>query len=277
MKINLFHQNENDIVEYRNAIKYWSNSLGELHHHGDYEISEYELPVELRRVYTDLDIFERYSSRCYLVETAGGYGIALINEYDEDFANDCNISMAELFNTVIKDVNDISLLSCFNKAEIYIGENMGVDESHELAVVFPANISQTEYDTAAKMLDNIAYYNARLMSHNNPEVDTPYLVTVTETYKRSVVVYAKDQYEAEQYAEDLCNESKINLDFDDFTDRTTECRGVAQVFQINHHEVFNRSFEDKDMRRPRLDHMISAAESKSVSSSVTDYKRDHTR
>ena len=262
MNINTYRQNENDVTEYRNAIKYWSNSIGELHYHGKYDISEAELPNELHRVYCDFDIFGKYSSRCYLVETEKGYGIALVNEYDECFADDCHISMTELFDSLLEDTKDISLLSCFSKAEIYIGEHMGFDESHELAVIFPADISREEFEQAAKTLDNYAYYHANLLAHANPEVDTPYLFTVTETYKRTVVVYAKDQIEAEQRIEDLCNGGKIDLDFEDFNDRSTECRGVASKSQIKLFEVFDSPDKENNIKKPGLDKVISSANKK---------------
>lgn len=78
--VRIFRGQDRD--EYRNEIQYWSNSMGELHYHGELGISEEELPADLRRAYQEIDCFEKYGSRVYLVETENGYGIALANEYD---------------------------------------------------------------------------------------------------------------------------------------------------------------------------------------------------
>lgn len=155
--INLFASNESRSPDYSSAIKYWSNSMGELHHHGEYDITEEDLPDELRHVYQEIDCFEQYGSRVYLTETEKGYGIALINEYDECFAKDCNLSMDNLFVSALVDA--VAIRSCpeFKNASIYLAKELGFESSHELAVIFPASISKAAFDKAAKLLDDTVY------------------------------------------------------------------------------------------------------------------------
>ena len=157
--VKVFHCTEAGIARYSEAIKYWSNSLGELHHHGQYDITEEELPAELKRAYHEL-WDDNTGSLCYLVETGKGYGIALINEYDECFAGDCGLTMEELFRSSVKDAQTIIADPAFAKAEIYLGKYMGFNECHELAVVFPADISAEEFRKAAESLNDIAYSTA---------------------------------------------------------------------------------------------------------------------
>ena len=45
---------------------------------------------------------------------------------------------------------------------------------------------------------------------------TPYLVSIIETLSRDVIVYAEDKDEAEEIAEELCNNGVIDLDGSDF-------------------------------------------------------------
>lgn len=158
--INLFSNNESDSLSYGSAIKYWSNSIGELHHHGEYDITEEELPEELRQAYHEIDCFEQYGSRVYFVETEKGYGIALINEYDECFAKDCNLSMDNLFMSAMVDAAAIRSLPEFESASIYLAKELGFESSHELAVVFPASISPKAFEKAAKLLDETVYKSA---------------------------------------------------------------------------------------------------------------------
>lgn len=155
--INLFPNNDSHSLAYGSAIKYWSNSMGELHHHGEYDITEEELPEELRQVYQEIDCFERYGSRVYLVETEKGCGIALINEYDECFAKDCSLTMDNLFMSAMVDA--VAIRSCpeFESASIYLAKELGFESSHELAVIFPASISKEAFEEAAKLLDETVY------------------------------------------------------------------------------------------------------------------------
>ena len=159
-EIRVFPDNEINASYYNDAIKYWSNSIGELHRHGKYDISEDDLPDPLKEVYQEYDLFERYKSRSYLVETENGYGIALINEYDECFADDCKLTMDQLFFSAMVDAATIRSHSEFDTASIFLGEYLGFDSCHELAVVFPADISQESFERAAKLLDHIAYKSA---------------------------------------------------------------------------------------------------------------------
>lgn len=55
----------------------------------------------------------------------------------------------------------------------------------------------------------------------------PYRVTIQETLSRDVIIWAKDRFDAEEAAQDLCNSGEIDLDGNDFIDRQCTCDGVA--------------------------------------------------
>ena len=66
----------------------------------------------------------------------------------------------------------------------------------------------------------------------------PYVITVTETLTREVIVYAEDKDEAVELAEDMCNDDIINLTAKDFEERDVECQGLAQVSDFGEKPVY---------------------------------------
>lgn len=72
------------------------------------------------------------------------------------------------------------------------------------------------------------------------EEHRPYRIAITETYVKEVEIFALSSEEAEQKANDLCAEGTINFDFENFVDRSTECRGVARPMDLDLHEVFGK-------------------------------------
>lgn len=72
----------------------------------------------------------------------------------------------------------------------------------------------------------------------------PYLVAIEEVSRRTVVIWADDSdgdglANAEQIAEDLCSEGTINLDYDDFQERSCEAKGVATAEQMSYREKYD--------------------------------------
>lgn len=54
-----------------------------------------------------------------------------------------------------------------------------------------------------------------------------YKVTIEETFTRTVIVEADTPYDAVEAAEELCNNSTIDLGAHDFSSRNCRCEGVA--------------------------------------------------
>ena len=75
-----------------------------------------------------------------------------------------------------------------------------------------------------------------------------YRIAITETLVREVEVYAMDAVEAQEIVEELCNEGTIDLDFSDFSERETKCRGVAREIDLQLHDIY-----DRDGKRDRDD------------------------
>lgn len=100
--------------------------------------------------------------------------------------------------------------------------------------------------------DEYRYYEAFLREHgidekcpgSSTERLTPFRIAITEISVKEVEIYATDSIEAEQIAHDLCSEGKINLDYDNFVERNTECRGISRDVDLKLHEVFSKPSKD---------------------------------
>ena len=66
----------------------------------------------------------------------------------------------------------------------------------------------------------------------------PYVITVTETLTREVIVYAEDKDEAIEVAEEMCNDDIINLTAADFDERDVECQGLAVMTDFGSKPVY---------------------------------------
>lgn len=86
---------------------------------------------------------------------------------------------------------------------------------------------------------------------------TPYVISIKETYVKTVIVYGEDQFHAEEIADELCGGNKITFDCENFTDRTTECKGRAIEGDFSLFEVHGAPEETE--KRETLDQAVSSA------------------
>ena len=132
--------------ELNKHLKYWSNACGELHHQGEYDLTNIsELPEELQRAYENL--WEE-GNGCleYLVEYDGKYYIALISEFDNTFANDNGLSMDKLYERVKFNALKLYEEELFLDTFLIIGKETGFNECHEFCFLVPATESKNVYD-----------------------------------------------------------------------------------------------------------------------------------
>lgn len=132
--------------EMNKHLKYWSNACGELHYHGEYDLTNIlELPEELKRAYKEL--WEE-GNGCleYLVEYDGKYYIALISEFDDTFANDNGLSMDELYERAKFNALKLYEKELFLNTLLVIGKETGFDGCHEICFLVPATESKNIYD-----------------------------------------------------------------------------------------------------------------------------------
>lgn len=224
--------------ELKSDLLYWSNGAGDLHYHGRFDIDEDQLPSELKYAYNEL-WREDYGTYCYLVENKNGYGIALTAEFDEFYAEDCDIDMETLFAHMKAAVYEIAKHPEFSKSEFYVSEFTGFEECHDFCVVFPAMTSKEEFQKAAKLFDELVYQTVEenIEKKNNL---IPFKVTVTETLTRDIVIYANSKNSAVEIAKELCNESEIDLTMDDFNGREVIATAVAKEHELGQYEIYGK-------------------------------------
>lgn len=128
--------------ELNKHLKYWSNACGELHHQGEYDLTNIS---ELQRAYENL--WEE-GNGCleYLVEYDGKYYIALISEFDNTFANDNGLSMDKLYERVKFNALKLYEEELFLDTFLIIGKETGFNECHEICFLVPATESKNVYD-----------------------------------------------------------------------------------------------------------------------------------
>lgn len=66
----------------------------------------------------------------------------------------------------------------------------------------------------------------------------PFKVTIKETLARTAIVYAEDQFEAEEKANEGAGEGKIELNWEDFDERQVSSDKVENAFDIEYYQRF---------------------------------------
>ena len=158
-------------------IKYWSNSGGELHHHGEKEITEDELPEILRQAFQT--VYNRYDSfPSYLVETENGYGISIEWSMDEDYAKTFGLSLKDLTlkmeELLVAYRQNYSLRGC----DVYLFEGTEVD-GNTVIFTFPADIPLKRIRLAAEAittLDDAIGQALRLEAESNASAELQYSI-----------------------------------------------------------------------------------------------------
>lgn len=66
----------------------------------------------------------------------------------------------------------------------------------------------------------------------------PYAVTIKEVYAKTVIIWAEDNIEAEEQAQERCSSDEIEFEPDDFIERETSCDGIAQADDLKRFEIY---------------------------------------
>lgn len=273
--VHVFQKDAQSQELYGNALRYWSNSMGELHHYGQYDITEQELPEPLQHIYQEFTIFEQFGSRCYLCETEKGYGIALVNEYDEGYASDCKLSMDSLFLCAAVEAAALRIMPEFQGTEVFLGECCGMDGCHELCVVFPATVAPEIFYAAAEQLDKSVYQVASELMKIEPLLkldvtDLPFRKTTLNALSHTHITTLKELTRctaAELKKLQGCGEATVE-DVNCVIEDLTEERSVPNLWLWSH---VIQAYEGmrKNERLLSLPEQIQAAENKNICLSRT--------
>lgn len=169
-KIYVFHFGAIEDIKFHKAVQYWSDTFGNpVDPKTSKQLKAADLPAPLLRAQNELFFDGDFSSRCNLVETERGYGIALSNVYDEGFADECCLSMEDLFDTAVRDASIIANDPAFDSAEIFLRGQPSPSGDHVLAVVFPADTPRESFRHAAARMESLVYKSAREFSRGSSQ------------------------------------------------------------------------------------------------------------
>ncbi len=144
--------------EYINDFKYWSNACGELHYHGERDITEGELPEDLKRAYNKLFMENKEGLNCYLAEYKGVNGIALIAEYYRKNPESTHTNDDDNPELGLKVAEKLSK-EC--SGTVWVAYDLGFpwvnNRATEVVLFFPADIDEETWRKEAKFFGDIAY------------------------------------------------------------------------------------------------------------------------
>lgn len=147
-----------DKKELEKHLKYWSNSLGELHYHGERDITKEELPEQLQRAYSVLYKSRETSCLEYLVEYDGEYYVALVNEFDQCYADDCGVSLEKSYETAKDNALVLYKNQLFEDNTILIlGKGTGFEKCHEVFFLIPAMTNRAIYQILNQTISDMIY------------------------------------------------------------------------------------------------------------------------
>ena len=138
-----------DRDEMYKVITFWSNCCGDLHHNGEYDVSEEQLPEELQRAYREL--WEE-GNGCleYLLEYGGRYYVALSAEFDGDYADMLGLSMDELYTVGKRNALKLYCTDLFKDTLLLMAKKPLDGDCHEFIFLVPAMESKEVYDEIEK-------------------------------------------------------------------------------------------------------------------------------
>lgn len=80
--------------------------------------------------------------------------------------------------------------------------------------------------------------NRETVRNSMREGKEPYLIEVVETFRKTVICWAEDNYEAQEIAEELCNRGDIDVERNGFDGRETICKGKAPVSETDRYDNY---------------------------------------
>ena len=130
--------------ELYSKLKFWCNGCGDLHYHGEYSITEDDLPYSLEYAYKEL---WSEGSGCleYLVDYNGNYYLAIEGEYDsndEDFLG--------VYTKAVIGVAE--LLTQNSNCKVIINANPDSVWDKEIYFLVPAEMEKEEFDKLERQI-----------------------------------------------------------------------------------------------------------------------------
>ncbi len=232
--------------ELYNHFSYWCTATGEFFHNGNY-CEEKDVPEPLLKAYNEL-YKEGNGCHEYLAEYDGKYYIALVSEFDSEYAEDSNMSMDELFK-IGKD-NALNLYSSelFANTMLVIGKKTGVDGCHEFLFLVPVETKENVYDEIEKTIyEKIHQIGIEDLIVNDYATDG---LNPTRTLKFTV-----NRKELAKYLIDNNDERTISMFLETYdSDESAYIYEKAKIIseEITYCDDFNERYDDF-VKNPEMD------------------------
>lgn len=249
-----YNKRKKDCILYDNAqhlgndLKYWSNSCGDLHYHGEYNIAEEQLPSELKRAY---NVLWKEGQGCYeyLVEFKGTYYIALISELNKDYADDCNMSMDELYSQGLHNAKEMYNTELFKNTLLVVGKGTGFEKCHEFIFLVPFWETEQTYNAIENAIYNKIYY----VPAKKDAIDGNYVNMVTLNDNGEQVEYEWENYTAFIAALHNASSDPNNVPARNDSVFTFDYRDAAEEFHWNEYDLQNRGIKTvRDLMETRI-------------------------
>lgn len=159
---NLVEYSENDINQRKfnfcEDLLFFSNATGDLYWNSEHLITEEDLPDNLQRAWYELWT-DSTGSLCYLTRFQMEDGIALLNEFDSETAENKGVSMEDLYPMVVNKAKELSKDPFFiaANAKIIVTKGIGFEECHEIYVFLPWDTPKDIFEAITKHIDKNIY------------------------------------------------------------------------------------------------------------------------
>ena len=161
-----FRSNQILVLEHPHAIPeketniYWSNSCGDLHYGGFYDVNKDDLPQPLQTIYDEWFIENEFGFHNYLFEKNSRYGMAIEAEYykDDRKVNNLSVSEYDMFVTKMEHLIKYCLKSVKNfPVEVELERDTGDDDVVSIIRVFvPYDAGKKVYKRVGTILERLS-------------------------------------------------------------------------------------------------------------------------
>lgn len=140
------------------------------------------------------------------------------------------------------DEQEAEIQNCIDEEGTFIPSSFGLsgdldcDWSGYSSTNRSATNSMTVEDFIRRVREHVDAWKQELVPPR--EGLKPYAVTIKEVYAKTVIIWAEDNIEAEEQANDRCSSDEIEFEPDDFIERETSCDGIAQADDLKRFEIY---------------------------------------
>lgn len=140
------------------------------------------------------------------------------------------------------DEQEAEIQNCIDEEGTFIPSSFGLsgdldcDWSGYSSTNRSATNSMTVEDFIRRVREHVDAWKQELVPPR--EGLKPYAVTIKEVYAKTVIIWAEDNIEAEEQAQERCSSDEIEFEPDDFIERETSCDGIAQADDLKRFEIY---------------------------------------